>query len=78
MRSRGAARVVTILVARSIAWRPRRRHGIGANDDTGKFAPDAGATFYPQMVAAGLQEAVVTVRWVPATRSGSATACCST
>jgi len=38
---------------------------IGANDDTGKFAPDAGSAFYREMAAAGLREAVVTVRWQP-------------
>src|SRR4029079_11551798 len=34
-------------------------------DDTGKFAPDAGASFYREMAAAGMREAVVTVRWQP-------------
>jgi hypothetical protein len=38
---------------------------VGANDDTGKFAPDAGATFYGEMAALGLRQAVVTVRWQP-------------
>ena len=66
MRSRGVARVVTIVVACSLACAATASATeIGANDDTGKFAPDAGATFYREMVAAGLQEAVVTVRWVP-------------
>jgi hypothetical protein len=37
----------------------------GANDDTGKFATDAGATFYAEMAALGLRQAVVTVRWQP-------------
>ena len=66
MRSRGAARVVTIVVACSLACAAAASATeIGANDDTGKFAPDAGATFYREMAAAGLQEAVITVRWVP-------------
>ena len=37
----------------------------GANDDTGKFATDAGAGFYAEMAALGLRQAVVTVRWQP-------------
>jgi hypothetical protein len=37
----------------------------GANDDTGKFAPDAGAAFYGEMAALGLRQVVVTVRWQP-------------
>ena len=66
MRSRGVARVVTIVVACSLACASAASATeIGANDDTGKFAPDAGATFYREMAAAGLQEAVITVRWVP-------------
>ncbi len=38
---------------------------VGANDDTGKFAPDGGAAFYAQMASLGLRQAVVTVRWQP-------------
>jgi len=38
---------------------------VGANDDTGKFAPDSGAAFYAEMAAVGLRQAVVTVRWQP-------------
>jgi hypothetical protein len=38
---------------------------VGANDDTGKFAPDAGAAFYADMAALGLRQTVVTVRWRP-------------
>jgi hypothetical protein len=38
---------------------------VGANDDTGKFAPDAGATFYAEMTGLGLRQTVVTVRWQP-------------
>jgi hypothetical protein len=39
----------------------------GANDDTGKFAEDGGAVFFPQMAAAGLKQNVMTVRWMPGT-----------
>ncbi|MGL6278452.1 MAG: hypothetical protein ACRC50_02715, partial [Gaiella sp.] len=38
---------------------------IGANDDTGKFAPDGGAAFYQRMVEVGLKQVIVTVRWTP-------------
>lgn len=38
---------------------------VGANDDTGKFEPDAGAGLYTQMAALGLRQTVVTVRWQP-------------
>jgi hypothetical protein len=38
---------------------------VGANDDTGKFSPDAGAAFYGEMAGLGLRQAVVTVRWLP-------------
>ena len=37
----------------------------GANDDTGKFAPDSGAAFYEEMASLGLRQAVLTVRWQP-------------
>ena len=39
--------------------------GIGANDDTGKYAADAGAAIYAEMAALGLRQVVVTVRWEP-------------
>jgi hypothetical protein len=38
---------------------------VGANDDTGKFAADAGAAFYGDMASLGLRQTVVTVRWQP-------------
>lgn len=38
---------------------------IGANDDTGKYAADAGAVFFPQMAALGLKQSVMTARFVP-------------
>jgi hypothetical protein len=37
----------------------------GANDDTGKYAGDGGATFFSQMAATGLKQNVMTVRWTP-------------
>ena len=39
---------------------------VGANDDTGQYAPDAGAAFYAEMASLGLRQAVITVRWQPA------------
>ena len=38
---------------------------IGANDDVGKWAPDAGAELYSTMAALGLRQVVVSVRWRP-------------
>ncbi len=37
----------------------------GANDDTGKYSADGGATFFGQMAATGLKQNVMTVRWSP-------------
>ncbi|HVM68941.1 MAG TPA: hypothetical protein VM204_03795 [Gaiellaceae bacterium] len=37
----------------------------GANDDTGKYSADGGATFFAQMKAANLKQNVMTVRWTP-------------
>jgi hypothetical protein len=56
-----AAVVVAALVFAGVA----SGADVGANDDTGKFAPDAGATFYGEMAALGLRQTVVTVRWLP-------------
>ncbi|MGH3072579.1 MAG: hypothetical protein ACRDNB_09975 [Gaiellaceae bacterium] len=39
----------------------------GANDDTGKYAADGGATFFAQMKASGLSQNVMTIRWTPGT-----------
>ena len=50
----------------------------GANDDTGKFAPDGGAAFYAEMASLGLRQTVITVRWRRAIRSRSPTGRCST
>jgi hypothetical protein len=38
---------------------------VGANDDTGKYAADAGASFYAEMASLGLRQTVITVRWQP-------------
>ena len=37
----------------------------GANDDTGKYSADGGATFFAQMRSANLKQNVMTVRWSP-------------
>ena len=39
--------------------------GIGANDDTGKFAADGGTLFFSQMATLGLKQSVMTVRFLP-------------
>ena len=44
----------------------------GANDDSGKWSPDAGAAFYADMTALGLRQVVVTVRWQPSDPLGLA------
>ena len=38
---------------------------VGANDDTGKYAADSGATFFGQMGALGLKQSVMTTRFMP-------------
>ena len=47
------------------SWSGAASGGIGANDDTGKFAPDSGEVFFSQMAARGLQQSVMTVRFTP-------------
>ena len=37
----------------------------GANDDTGRYSADGGASFFAQMQASGLAQNVMTVRWTP-------------
>ena len=37
----------------------------GANDDTGRYSADGGASFFAQMKASGLSQNVMTVRWTP-------------
>jgi hypothetical protein len=38
---------------------------VGANDDTGKWAGDAGIVFFSEMAALGLRQTVMSVRWQP-------------
>src|SRR4249920_2925644 len=38
---------------------------IGANDDTGKYEPDAGTSLYADMVSLGLRQIVLTTRYEP-------------
>jgi hypothetical protein len=66
MGSRGVARVVTVVFACALACATGAgATDIGANDDTGMFAPDAGASFYREMASIGMRETVLTVRWLP-------------
>ena len=63
---RGVACIVTMVLASALACAgAASATDFGANDDTGKFAPDAGASFYRQMASVGMRETVITVRWVP-------------
>ena len=65
---RGRLRAVCAVLAASacaLAGTGSAAAGVGANDDTGKYAPDAGASFYADMAALGLQQTVITVRWLP-------------
>ena len=55
MGARGVARVVTLALACALACATTATAAdIGANDDAGKFAPDAGASLYGEMAAVGL------------------------
>src|SRR5262245_33448363 len=66
MGSRGVARVATLVVVWALACATTATAAeIGANDDTGKFSPDAGASLYRGMAAVGMRETVITVRWLP-------------
>ncbi len=38
---------------------------VGANDDTGKWAADAGTVFFAQMAGLKLKQSVMTIRWIP-------------
>ena len=38
---------------------------IGANDDSGKYAPDAGAALYAQMASLGMRQVVIPARFKP-------------
>jgi len=63
-RARSRSFVAAVLLALVCAG-PAAAADVGANDDTGKFAPDAGAAFYGEMASLGLRQTVVTVRWLP-------------
>ncbi len=62
---RGTACVLTALVGTLACVGGAAAADIGANDDTGKYEPDAGAAIYNEMAAVGLRETVLTVRWQP-------------
>ena len=63
-RARSRSVVLAVLLALACAGTAAGAD-VGANDDTGKFAPDAGAGFYGEMASLGLRQTVVTVRWLP-------------
>jgi hypothetical protein len=56
--------VVGVLCALVVVG-PAAAADVGANDDTGKYAPDAGTGFYAEMASLGLRQTVITVRWQP-------------
>ena len=53
--------VVALLAGASVATAAE----IGANDDSAKFSDDGGAALYDRMVALGLRQTVIGVRFVP-------------
>jgi hypothetical protein len=58
--------IASMLAAVALATAPAAHAAdVGANDDTGKFAPDGGAAFYERMAAMGLRQTILTVRWRP-------------
>ena len=66
MGSAGVARVVTAMVVCALVCSSAAAAAdIGANDDGGKFAPDAGASLYREMASIGMRETVITARWLP-------------
>ena len=66
MGTRGVVRVATAAIACAFACTgATSATDVGANDDTGKYSPDAGAAFYRDMAGLGMREAVITVRWLP-------------
>ena len=65
-RGQRGVRSLAAAVVAALAWAAVASGAdVGANDDTGKFAPDAGAAFYADMAALGLRQTVGTVRWHP-------------
>ena len=67
MKARGVVRgsSLVVLVCASLLAAAPAPGGVGANDDTGKYAPDAGAAFYERMASIGMRQTVITVRWQP-------------
>jgi hypothetical protein len=62
---RGRARLVWAAAAVALVGAGVADADVGANDDTGKYAADAGASFYAEMAALGMRQVVITVRWQP-------------
>ncbi len=63
---RSMLRAIAVAIVCVLGWTgAAQATDFGANDDTGKFQPDAGAGFYEEMAALGLRQAVLTVRWLP-------------
>jgi hypothetical protein len=65
MGRRGTACVLAAVVGMLTCVGGAAAADIGANDDIGKYEPDAGAAIYREMAALGLHETVLTVRWQP-------------
>ena len=63
MRRLAAATVVTTALLASASYAAAA--DIGANDDTGKFESDSGATLYNNMASLGLRQIVLTTRHKP-------------
>lgn len=69
----GRLRALVVVVACGLGAAPAAvAADFGANDDTGKWAPDAGAGLYADMKSLGLRQVVVTVRWRPSDPLGLA------
>ncbi len=56
---------ITLAAALLAGGSAARAAEIGANDDTGKYLDDAGATLYTDMAGLGLRQIVLTVRFKP-------------
>jgi len=57
--------LVAFLAVALAATGPASAAEFGANDDSGKWSPDAGVGIYSAMASMGLRQVVVTVRWQP-------------
>lgn len=64
--------LAVLAICGSIGSGPAAAADFGANDDTGKWSPDAGAGVYADMASLGLRQVVVTVRWEPSDPLGLA------